>query len=86
MKRPEKIPADIWQQIESQIYQNQKIEAIKTYRNATGEGLKESKEAIEQFAVELKKENPLNFSTQKSGCGTTLFLLSLLPFLYYLWH
>jgi hypothetical protein len=86
MKRPENIPADKWQQIESQIYNNQKIEAIKTYRSATGLGLKESKDAIDQLSVEMKKENPLKFAPQKPGCGTTLFFLSLIPCIYYLWH
>ena len=86
MKRPENIPSALWQQIESQIYRNQKIEAIKTYRSATGEGLKESKDAIDQFTVEMKKENPLKFAPEKPGCGATLFFLSLIPCLYYLWY
>jgi hypothetical protein len=86
MERPEIISAEVWQQIKAQVCNNQKIEAIKTYRDATGEGLKESKDIIDNLASELKKENPHQFIPQKSGCGTTLLFLSLIPFIYYLWQ
>lgn len=85
MERPNNISVEVWQQIEAHVFNNQKIEAIKIYREATGEGLKESKDAIEQIVLSLKKDNPHKFIPQKSGCGTTLFFLSLIPLIYYLW-
>ena len=86
MKKPENLSTEVWQQIEASIYSSNKIAAIKAYREATNSGLKESKDIIEQIAVEMKKEHPEKFVAQKSGCGATLLLFSLLPILYYLYH
>ena len=86
MKRPENISPEVWQQIEANIYNSQKIVAIKLYREATNSGLKESKDAIDGFSQIMKTENPTKFSPKKAGCGPTLFLFSILPCIYYFWH
>ena len=86
MKRPDNITPENWKEIESLIYSNQKIAAIKAYRKATNSGLKESKDFVDALEVEMRKENPQNFSAKKAGCGTAILLFSLLPYLYYLWH
>src|SRR5271166_5196505 len=44
-------PNDLESQILSLMGQNQKIEAIKLYRQETGFGLKEAKDAVEAFAA-----------------------------------
>ena len=49
----------------------QKIEAIKIYRAATGEGLKEAKDYVEA----LVRQNPIKYATAAAGgkgCATML--------------
>jgi hypothetical protein len=49
-----------------------KIEAIKKYRKATGKGLKESKEFIDQLIPGLVEKDPERFDTvaqNGSGCA-----------------
>ena len=84
MKKPENIQAEAWKEIEKAISNNSKIEAIKLYREATGQGLKESKDFIDGAFEQIKKDNPYFIPPKKSGCGTTLLLFSLLPLLFYL--
>ena len=53
---------------------NRKIEAIKIYREATGKGLKDSKEFIEVLIPKLREEDPEKFAalgkSQGGGCAT----------------
>ena len=53
-----------------------KIAAIKQYREMTGMGLKEAKEAVEALAGGLEKENPTQFAAMqeasKGGCASVL--------------
>ncbi|MEX2185473.1 MAG: hypothetical protein WD875_01710 [Pirellulales bacterium] len=49
---------------------SRKIEAIKRYREATGKGLKESKEAVEEIA----QRHGVPSHSSGVGCGATLFL------------
>lgn len=44
---PPPAPADVTDQIATLLHQRRKIEAIKLYRDATGAGLKEAKDAVE---------------------------------------
>lgn len=57
----------VMEQIVESLRQGNKIEAIKEYRELTGSGLKESKEAIE--ALIQKYEIPM-----KSGCASLLLI------------
>ena len=72
------------QKIEQLIYNGKKIEAIKMYREFSGKGLRDSKEAVDMLAAELKKLHPEKFVAQASqGCLVLLTLgisLSYLPF------
>ena len=58
----------------------QKIEAIKLYREASGEGLKDSKEFIERLIPELVGKDPERFSSvnrkipKVGGCGSAVFI------------
>jgi hypothetical protein len=68
--------------VEAAVFAGRKIEAIKAYREATGEGLKESKEAVEAMEVELRAAQAGRFSptTSKGGCLPVLLLaLPLFP-------
>lgn len=61
-----------------------KIEAIKLYREATGLGLKESKDAVEALEVDLRGKFPDQFpptgsaSAQAKGKGGCLGLVAVL--------
>lgn len=58
------------QAIKVEIQGGQKIAAIKLYREATGVGLKEAKDAVEVIEKDLRQREPEKFSlrTGKSGC------------------
>ncbi len=67
------------QAIYQAIFEGRKIEAIKLHRQATGEGLKESKDFIEVLERQLRLESPAKFTApeRKKGCGTTVLALGL---------
>lgn len=72
-------PTEAMEQIVESLRQGNKIQAIKEYRELTGSGLKESKEAIE--ALIEKYEIPM-----KSGCASLLlFALSSTLLLLLVW-
>jgi len=56
--------------IEQALYSNRKIAAIKLYRQSTGSGLVEAKNAIEKLESELRAISPEKFSVERprSGC------------------
>lgn len=67
-------------EIVQSIFAGQKINAIKLYRDATGEGLAEAKGFIEQLESALREERPERFQqTSKAGCGASALLLLLIP-------
>ena len=51
-----------------------KIEAIKIYREASGEGLKEAKEFIESLTATLREKHPNKFPAAKKGCASVIIL------------
>lgn len=70
------------------LQRGRKIEAIKRYREFTGTGLKEAKEAVEALERSTdRNRSPVETSghphAKKSGCGSTVFLLGLLGALLY---
>jgi len=62
------------QAIEKAIFAGRKIEAIKRYRESTGEGLAEAKRAVEDMEVDLRRGSPEKFiaSANKTGCSGVL--------------
>lgn len=52
------LPQEALAEVEELLLRNKKIEAIKLYREATGAGLKESKDAVE--AIQRRLLNPAN--------------------------
>lgn len=68
------------------IYAGRKIEAIKLYREATGKGLKESKEFIEAVTDRLREQSPEKFAAPQGGsCGATVLLLVVVSILIFFW-
>ncbi|MBI3546151.1 MAG: ribosomal protein L7/L12 [Gammaproteobacteria bacterium] len=57
------------------IYADNKIEAIKIYRSATGKDLKDSKDAVEKLAAELKAQNPAMFMRQRKQVSSLAGLM-----------
>jgi hypothetical protein len=65
-------------EITDAIFAGRKIEAIKLYREATGLGLKESKEFVEALQSRLQQDSPEKFTTSSGGgCATVLACLVL---------
>jgi ribosomal protein L7/L12 len=63
------------QEIESHLFAGRKIQAIKIYREATGLGLKEAKDAVEAIEAELRAATPEKFKTSaKGGCLPAILL------------
>jgi Ribosomal protein L7/L12 C-terminal domain len=61
------------------LYAGQKIQAIKQYRLATGQGLKESKDFIEALEARLREETPDRFqSGPPAGCGAGVLVIVML--------
>ena len=68
------------ERITESIAAGRKIEAIKRYREASGEGLKEAKEFIEALTTRLKQADPERFGhvREATGCGSAAAILILL--------
>ena len=70
---------DDLERIREAIFAGRKIEAIKLYRQSTGQGLKQAKDAVELLESELRRAEPERFSASSStGIGCSLFVLALL--------
>ena len=69
-----------WEQIQTELFAGRKIQAIKLYREITGCGLAEAKEAMEAYAAKLYQEAPERFTRDpaKSGCAGMILLFLLL--------
>jgi len=65
-----------WREIQQHIFAGRAIQAIKLYREATGGGLKESKDAMDAYAERLRRERPEHFSVgaPKKGCAGMILL------------
>ena len=59
-------------EIADAIISGNKIHAIKQYREATGTGLKEAKEAIEGITESLAKDHPELLSRKAGGCASLI--------------
>lgn len=71
-------PDDESESLYELIFTGQKIQAIKLYREASGVGLKEAKDAVELMEANLRREQPHRFQTvQGKGCGAGMLLFCL---------
>lgn len=73
------IPDSTLEEIQKCLFEQSKIQAIKIYKEATGEGLKESKEAVERLDAELKSKFPERYTVgpKAAGCMSVLALIAL---------
>ena len=69
-----------WREIQAHLFAGRKIQAIKIYRDASGSGLAEAKEAMEAYAQRLHEESPESFVRPpgKGGCAGVILLFALL--------
>jgi ribosomal protein L7/L12 len=62
-----------WSAIKESLYRGDKIGAIKLYREASGMGLKESKDSIEALEKELRVSTPEMFKSSAASSGKGCF-------------
>ncbi len=62
-----------------ELFAGRKIQAIKRYRDTTGAGLKDAKEAVEAIEADLRTRMPERFSTAAAGGCLTVLLLVAVP-------
>lgn len=69
---PTAFPEDRLNELEAAIFAGRKIAAIKLYRELTGLGLKESKEAVERIEADLRARSPEKFTAPAGrGCSSS---------------
>jgi len=61
------IPDDKLESMREDIFRGMKLQAIKTYHECTEHGLKESKDAVEALAAELRASSPERFIAPTLG-------------------
>lgn len=73
------LPEGALPEIQAAVFAGRKIDAIKLYREATGIGLAEAKEAVEAMEAELRAGAPERFQSpqQTTGCAAVAILLFL---------
>jgi len=73
------ISPEVTREIADHVYAGRMINAIKLYREHTGQGLKESKDFIEALEKELRAKDPGKFTAPVAGkgCLGTAMLVSL---------
>ena len=65
-----------WKSVEAELFAGRKIQAIKLVREATGCGLKEAKDVVDEHEKALRASSPEKFTRSKSGCvGMLVFLV-----------
>lgn len=75
---------DYRDEIAELIFAGRKIEAIKRYREITGEGLREAKAYVETLTNQLQAESPERFTAKSaSGCAYVFLLFAVLTGLSY---
>lgn len=74
----EKLSEEQVDKIKDALAAGSKIQAIKLYREATGKGLKDSKEFIDALTTKLQEAEPHKYKklqSQGGGCGSLFILL-----------
>jgi hypothetical protein len=82
--RDQPLPDDATEAIKTALYQGRKIDAIKLYRQVSGQGLKEAKDFVENLEEELRVSDPTRFVSgpRGKGCGVgVLAIIALVAFL-----
>lgn len=78
---PQDLSDEKMAELSEALEKGQAIAAIRLYREATGAGLKEAKEAVDAIQADLHKQFPERFAARpnSAGCGSTaaIFCLTL---------
>ena len=69
------IPAVALASIQECLFQGEKIQAVKIYRECTNAGLAVSKAAVEQLEGELRAASPEKFTASAPGKGGCLIVM-----------
>ena len=69
--RDQPLPEDPTEAIKAALFQGRKIDAIKLYRQVSGQGLKEAKDFVENLEEELRASVSTRFvaGPRGKGCG-----------------
>lgn len=69
--RDQPLPEDPTAAIKDALFQGRKIDAIKLYRQVSGQGLKEAKDFVENLEEELRVSDSTRFVSgpRGKGCG-----------------
>ena len=69
--RDQPLPDDVTEEIKAALFQGRKIDAIKLYRQVSGQGLKEAIDFVENLEEELRVSDPMRFVSgpRGKGCG-----------------
>ncbi len=73
----EQLTTEQSQKISEALASGRKIEAIKYYRSATGQGLKEAKEGVEALHKTLMAQDPEKYAKGSSGGCASMIVLGL---------
>jgi hypothetical protein len=73
----DQIPSDVARQIADCLYAGQKIQAIKLYREHSGQGLKEAKDFVDSLEAALRAKEPEKFTAPPGGKGCLVAVLAL---------
>lgn len=75
----DEVPPAVMDEILGLIYDGQKIQAVKRYRDVSKTSLLEAKQFIEKLTDELKEREPEKFTNlPKTGCAGALLLVAIL--------
>ena len=75
MDKPQ--PEDQADRVKTALFEGRKIEAIKLYREQTGVGLKEAKDAMDHLEAQLRASSPQSFKhTQAKGCSVGILAVA----------
>ncbi|MDQ8179872.1 ribosomal protein L7/L12 [Pelagicoccus sp. SDUM812005] len=76
---PDDLNEDQMQRLAEALELNRKLDAIKIYREATGLGLKDAKDAVEKLHADLHQKYPDRYPepSKSAGCSASAALLAL---------
>jgi Ribosomal protein L7/L12 C-terminal domain len=73
----DEIDQELIQAVTAALERGQKIQAIKVYKEATGKGLKDSKDFVEALIPKLVEQDPQRFARltkSGGGCGNVILI------------
>ncbi|MGC4003793.1 MAG: ribosomal protein L7/L12 [Pirellulales bacterium] len=75
------LPPDAHERLLEALFGGNKIQAIKIYREATGQGLKESKDVVDGWENELRRTVPERFVTRPAA-GSGLLVVAVVVLIF----